>query len=370
MMPRAVSHVLQQVEPMPRLFKRRIMVEAMKEAAQRPMPLKLAGDLWSEGELVLLFAESGVGKTAFATQIANDIAGSQSTTGLTVETEAQRVLDYDMELSDIQQLQRYADIERNGDGRRHFTNLYDFNPNFERVEIDPNARVFDTFTNWEKILTEEIENETVESKSKVIILDNLTALTHEADKAKGALPLMHRLNEMKKAHGLSIMVLCHTPKRDESRPLSLNDLAGSRILANLADSVVGIGKSVIDQRIRYVKQFKVRSGEMVYSADHVGVFQFEKTDNHLGFTLIGHSKESSHLIKQTDEAKDKLIADIQAMSTAGKSQREIASDLQISLGMVNRHLKTAKASKNGDGRIKIEFSDPERKRQWESYLQK
>jgi len=83
--------------------------------------------------------------------------------------------------------------------------------------------------------------------------------------------------------------------------------------------------------------------------------------------LIGHSHERKHLTVQTDEAKEKLITDIQEMSAAGKSQREIAHALEISLGMVNRHLKTAKASQNGDGRVEIDFIDPARKVQWDSW---
>ena len=353
----------QQVEPAPKLFTCRPWGEVMEEASRRPVPKKFAGDVWGEGELAILFAETGCGKTALAVQFGNDIASGESTTGLAVETETQLVAYDDQELTDTQQVRRYADEYRNGDGQKHLTNLFQFHPNFMRVEMNPAVHVFERIADWEGYFQRELDRVVLESKAKVIIIDNISALSHESEKQKFALPLMTRLNEWKKERGLSILVLAHTPKRDETRPLSLNDLAGSRILANFADSIFALGKSAVDTKIRYLKQFKVRSGELVYSAENVGVFRFEKTDNHLGFSLIGHSKESAHLVHQTDEAKEKLIADVQSMSAAGKSQREIASELQISLGMVNRHLKTAKASTNG--RSQIVFNDPVKQSQWE-----
>lgn len=117
--------------------------------------------------------------------------------------------------------------------------------------------------------------------------------------------------------------------------------------------------------IRYVKQFKVRSSAMVYSAENVGVFQFEKTDNHLGFTLIGHSKESVHLVHQTDEAKEKLISEVQAMSESGKSQREIAGELKLGVSTVNKYLK--KAASNGH---EIRFSEGWRQQAWDAWQPK
>lgn len=362
------TYVYQKSDPVgPQLFTRRNMLEVTKQAAQRPMPRKLIDDLLLEGELAIVFGGTGEGKTGFAVHCGNDIASGKSTTGLEIGAGPQPVLYFDFELSDTQHARRYSVEFRNGDGQTYFTDLFPFHENFYRVEMDSSAHVFDRVADWEQFMLREMDRVIVESKSKVIIIDNITYLAHETDKGKFALPLMQRLNEMKKERGLSILVLAHTPKRDDSRPMSLNDLAGSRILANFADSVFGIGKSVIDPRIRYLKQFKVRSGEMVYSADHVGVFQFEKTNNHLGFELIGHSHEKKHLTVQTDEAREKLIAEIQGLSDAGRSQREIARECQISASLVNRHLKRSRVSRNSEGRIEIDFIDPERRRQWESW---
>lgn len=359
------TYVHQKAEPVgPKLFTRRAWGEAMKEAAKRPMPRKLIGDLLCEGELAILFGGTGEGKTALAVQAGNDIASAHSSTGLVVETEPQCVSYFDFELSDTQHTRRYSNEFSNGDGKTYFTDVFQFHENFQRVEMDASAHVFDRIAEWEQFMLREMDREIVESGARTIIIDNITYLAREQDKTKFALPLMQRLSEWKKERGLSILVLAHTPKRDDARPMSLNDLAGSRILANFADSVFSVGKSSIDDRLRIIKQHKVRSGELVYSASHVGIFRFEKASNHLGFELIGHSNENKHLQQRTDEAQQKLIAEIQGLSDAGRSQREIARECQISASLVNRYLKR---SRNSEGRIEIDFIDPERRRQWESW---
>lgn len=351
----------------PGLFTRRPWCEAMKEAARRPMPRKLIGDLLCEGELAILFGGTGEGKTALAVQAGNDIASGQSSTGLVVEAEPQSVEYFDFELSDTQQTRRYSKEFSNGDGKTYFTDLFPFHENFQRVEMDASAHVFDRIAEWEQFMLREMDREIVESGARTVIIDNITYLAREQDKTKFALPLMQRLSEWKKERGLSILVLAHTPKREELKSMSLNDLAGSRILANFADSVFSIGKSALDDRLRIIKQHKVRSGELVYSASHVGVFRFEKTANHLGFELIGHSHEKKHLTAQTDEAKEKLIAGVRAMSNAGHSQRDISQAMQISLGAVNKYLKAGTVKRNGNGEIDIEFVSPKQQEEWDNW---
>jgi hypothetical protein len=172
-----------------------------------------------------------------------------------------------------------------------------------------------------------------------VIIDNITWLSRETDKGKSALPLMQRLCDLKKQHGLSVLVLAHTPKRDETQPITLNDLAGSRILANFADSVFALGKSATDSGLRYLKQLKVRSAEMLYDAGNVAVFQFEKAHNFLGFTFIGESSEREHLQTLTHDARAELIAKARALRAEGKTQREIAKELKISVGAVNKYVR-------------------------------
>jgi archaellum biogenesis ATPase FlaH len=321
------------------LFTCRPMGAWLSDASKKPVPRKLCGDVWAEGELVIFFGSTGDGKTAFAVQIADGITKGGSSTGLTMDAASQSVAYIDFELSDCQQLRRYAIEKRNSDGSLSYDSVYEFDEKFQRIEVNSASQLFDRLRDWEATLLIEVERIIVESKAKVVIVDNITWLSRETDKGKFALPLMQRLCDLKKQHGLSVLVLAHTPKRDETRPLSLNDLAGSRILANFADSVFAIGKSSTNSRIRYLKQLKVRSAEMVHSADNVAVFQLEKTGNFLGFTFMRCSSESEHLRILTDNARDELIDRARQLRADGKTQREIAKEMEISLGAVNKYLK-------------------------------
>jgi hypothetical protein len=327
------------VNNIPGLFTCRSMGAWLSDASKKPVPRKLCGEVWVEGELVIFFGSTGDGKTAFAVQVADDITKGRSSTGLAKDAAPQSVAYLDFELSDCQQLRRYAIERQNSDGSLYYDSVYEFDEKFQRIEVNTAGQVIDRLADWEETLLVEVERTIVESKAKVVVVDNITWLSRETDKGKFALPLMQRLCDLKKQHGLSVLVLAHTPKRDEMRPLSLNDLAGSRILANFADSVFAIGKSSTDARIRYLKQLKVRSAELVYSADSVAVFQFEKVDNFLGFTFTGESSESEHLKIRTAVARDELIDRVHQLRVHGKTQREIAKQLEISVGAVNKYLR-------------------------------
>lgn len=287
----------------------------IKEAALRPNPDALWLSLWYEGEVCCLFSDSNLGKSIYAVQIATSIA------------EKQRVLYFDFELSDKQFQLRYSD--ENG-------NLNQFPDNLYRVEI--NRESLDT-TNFEEAVIENIEQTALQTGAKVLIIDNLTYLCIASEKGDAAGMLMFRLMALKKKHGLSILVLAHTPKRCLSNPITQNDLAGSKKLYNFFDSVFAIGKSAKDNSVRYIKQLKVRYGNYTYDADNVIVSAIEKTGSFLQFVNIGYATEKEHLKEPSDKDNTEEIATIKQMVSDGKSYRSIASELGISLGKVQRALK-------------------------------
>ena len=73
--------------------------ETVHDAALRPVPRNLFMTLWYEGEVTCLFADSNVGKSIFAVQIADQIATTEP------------VLYVDCELSEKQFQLRYTDKE-------------------------------------------------------------------------------------------------------------------------------------------------------------------------------------------------------------------------------------------------------------------
>ncbi len=115
-------------------FNGRTANEWIETARKRPLPRKLFGDLWLEGELAILFADMAKGKTVLATQIAESLARGEPIEPFEMNAEAQKVLYLDLEMSDKQFEMRYA-ADHDG-GAEYLHDHYKFSDNFTRVQID------------------------------------------------------------------------------------------------------------------------------------------------------------------------------------------------------------------------------------------
>lgn len=288
----------------------------IREAALRPNPDALWLTLWYEGEVCCLFSDSNLGKSIYAVQIATSIAKKQ------------KVLYFDFELSDKQFQLRYSD-EAN--------NLNQFPDNLYRVEINRDSL---DAVNFEEAVIGNIEQTAIKLGAKVLIIDNLTYLCVASEKGDAAGTLMLRLMALKRKYGLSMLILAHTPKRCLSNPITQNDLAGSKKLYNFFDSVFAIGKSAKNSSVRYIKQLKVRYGNYTYDADNVIVCVIEKVGTFLQFVDIGYAVEKEHLKETSEKDSTQEKETIKRMVAEGKTYRVIASELGVTLGKVQRALKT------------------------------
>jgi hypothetical protein len=303
--------------------------EWIDEAKKRPIPNMLFGEFWFEGELCILFSDTNIGKSILAVQVGNSISKKEQIPGFKLESIKQPILYFDFELSNKQFENRYS-ID--------FKEHYSFDSNFIRVEIDGDA-VIPVGKDYESYLCDSLELAIINSKSKVLIIDNLTFLKNDTEKAKDALSLMKQLKLLKTKYNLSILVLAHTPKRDSSKAITLNDLAGSKMLINFCDSAFTIGGSYTDKNIRYIKQIKQRNTEVIYDSENVCVCQIQKVVNFLQFEFLNLGNERQHL-KQLDEGdRESIIEQVKELSAQGKSQRDISAELGISLGAVNKYIK-------------------------------
>jgi len=243
------------------------------EASLLPTPRALWDSFWYEGELSCLFADSNVGKSILAVQIADRIARTDD------------VLYLDFELSEKQFQLRYTS--------EHGT-PYIFPERLYRVSLDCNSLLEADF---EEAIMGGIEQMALQTGCKIFIIDNLTYLCCAMEKGDAAGRLMIQLSNLKKRYGLSVLVLAHTPKRSLDCPITSNDLAGSKRLYNFFDSVFAIGKSAQDGGLRYVKQLKVRYGTFSHDADNVIIYEIEKVDAFLQFVFRDYSTEKEHLKK-------------------------------------------------------------------------
>lgn len=294
----------------------------LKDASEKPQPKPLYLCLWYESEVCILFADTNLGKSILAVMIAAEIA------------ESQKVIYFDFELSDKQFEKRYSN---------DFKNHFKFPDNFFRAEIDPDEADYQEagFKSLEDYINNSIEQAIIGTGAKVLIIDNLTYLSSETEKAKEALPLMKHLKALKNKYNLSILVLAHTPKRNLSQPITRNDLQGSKMLINFCDSAFAIGESAKDKSLRYVKQIKSRDSEIVYDTENVAIFEITKQDNFLAFTPVHGvhtADEREHLQQHTKEDKENNILRVNELFKKGLSQRDISKELCIGLGTVNKYI--------------------------------
>lgn len=287
-----------------------------EEAASRPDPEPLWLSLWYEGEVCCLFSDSNLGKSIYAVEIANGIA------------ERRKVIYFDFELSDKQFQLRYTD---------DFGQRFDFPDNLLRSEIDPDLISEDDF---DDAVIADIEQVAEKYDCRVLIIDNITYLNSVTEKADAASRLMLRLMKLKKKHGLSMLVLAHTPKRPLTSPITQNDLAGSKKLFNFFDSVFALGKSALDENLRYIKQIKVRAGAFEYGAENVIVAEIVKEGAWLHFRTLGYAKEADHLREPSGKDDSQMKENVRQLKEEGKSVREISMTLGISKSKVGRIMQT------------------------------
>jgi len=251
-------------------------------------PKFLFGEFWLEGELSILFADTGKGKSILAVQIAEAIARGVPITPLKMTAEPQKVLYLDFELSDKQLEMRYA--EDAADNKETLTGHHDFSPNFFRAELRQMAAA--GAVSFEDALIEQIRSAVEEKAAKVLIIDNITYLRSGAVRTGEAIKLMRKLKDLKNELDLSILVLAHTPKRNTTWPLNVNDLQGSKVMANFADNIFAIGGSASYSDVRYLKHIKLRSTEMAYDALNVPTFRIAKREgNFLAFQFLKFEDE-------------------------------------------------------------------------------
>lgn len=324
--------------------------QRIEDAKAQPDILQLLGPVWHSGEVAILFADTGVGKSIFSIQLGDRLSkGLNVSPSLVNQCDPQTVLYYDFELSDKQFQKRYQD-ERTGQ-------THDFSPDFYIDNIDFVA-LFDSNPKLSLLdsLFQKFRNDIATLGAKVVIIDNITFLnTQTTQDQQASLDIMRKLIELKREFNLSILVLAHMPKRAENTPITISDVSGSKHLPNFADTVFSIGKSSKGPQNRYLKQVKPsRSCEPVYHAGNVLEFGIDKEGAFLQFIEIGTNSESENLSVATDDPK--ILAMSMKNSNPGMSIRDIAKKVGYSKSSVAEWLKE---SPHWAKSVKEEMDEPD-----------
>jgi archaellum biogenesis ATPase FlaH/transposase len=292
------------------------------------------GDLITVGDLTILFGRSNTGKSFLAFQIAEAIASGKNVLdvltlvdntsstkyyNLNNQTEAQPVIYFDFE----------ATVEKNYNRYRKANNEpYQFNSNLflsypEKLAIDDPTMFIDA-----------MGEETTKAGAKVVIIDNLSAISIDNEKSGNAGKLMSKLRDYQRAKNLTVIILAHTPKVYENQPITENNLAGSKNLFNLADSVIAINTTTQGNNIRYIKQLKSKFNEKAFESDNVITIRFTEGLTGLkGYDFLGYNEEEA-LIKaiektQKEEEQEEII---NLVTLFNMSYSEIAKELQPKYG--------------------------------------
>jgi len=306
--------------------------DRIKAGLLLPDIFSLLGDLWQAGELAIFFGVTGGGKSILGVQIADAISQGQNIWNkLKNENQPLKVLYMDFELSDKQFQVRYTSDDKKS--------TYMFSENFKMVNISF-GEIYEPGKNITAKMFELIEKCLKETKATVLIIDNLTALSTEDNKdGNVAMEIMSYLDRLKRRNGYSILVLGHTPKKFAYYPITNSDLAGSSKITQFADTVFALGKSKIDNDLRYLIATKPgRSKKETYNSSNVITIRIIKETNFLKFEYEGTTTEDEHLSKNGDDKKLQAIA----MRNQGLPIRTIAEKLGLSVGTISNYTKNEK----------------------------
>lgn len=280
-------------------------------------PEALVPYLIYRNELTLLFADTNVGKTILAMQLANDIACK----GL-------KVAYMDFEMSQCQINARYYP-----DGAAE---KFRFSDNFMRLTISP-TKIPDG-TDSERWLLDAIEGAVLETEADVLFIDNMTALCSGGESGDVAAGFMRRMLSLRDRRNLTIVVLAHTPKGVGKDPLTVDTMSGSKKITSLADAVFAIGKSRKGETLRYIKQCKARNCEIMYGITNVPVYEIVR-DERTGavkFEYRYRSHEMAHLgtpddpENRDDREDSELEEKIAERLSAGVKVRDICREFKVS----------------------------------------
>jgi len=311
------------------------MNETMIQGSKEKVPRYLAGNLFKENEVGILFGDEGSGKSVLGFQMAAAMASGTNPftvedTGLLNQCEPKKVLFYDFELERSEIYQRYKD-EHQGQ-----IAMKAFDKNFVRAYINPQFLDFDK---TDKKIISEIEQGVLKHNPEVIFVDNMTFISQEAQDPAIATKLMMTLKRIQMQNpGLAIIVIAHTPKRDSTMPMESKHITGSKNIANFAKSIVAVGKSKLDPDRRYLKHCKCRNGRKLHDYDNVIECTIDKQGFNLGFFVTGYGEERLHLqYLDIAEQQEDMMELIHNEKLLGLGSRKIATKVEEAFGIRMAH---------------------------------
>jgi hypothetical protein len=190
--------------------------------------------------------------------------------------------------------------ERNEKQIRYITEKYDLDTNWINnvFVVDENfPKHLLTDADW-KMLDDEIGR----IKPTMVMIDSLTRLTIEPiEDSTVATKLMKKLREITYKHNIAMVLIHHTHKM-ENRPITLATLAGSRVIGQELDFMIGINRT--NDNDRYIKDVAYR-----YASDDSEFVTKFIINEHLVIESLGPAREHK-LLEGTVTSEDQNPNDL------------------------------------------------------------
>ena len=312
---------------MEEILKKESVSELVRDVEENgEKPVQVFGDYLFKGEIGILFGDSNTGKSILANDICMAAAGGEPFWPETPK----------LNLPSI-----YVDLEmtREQFGNR-FRGAVPYIPkNYQRIWCNVlNGDNTDELMN--AIKREIIKTQNSPDAIKLIIIDNITYGFGSILSAKEMKALMKSLKELKDRFGLTILLIGHCVKRKSGGPVTLDDLGGTKMLANFCDSAFAINNTAIGDEVKYLKLVKSRVVQKPKKVQIVEISQepylrFQPKEQETEIEVL----HPTNLLSARSSIKPEMEPIILQMREAGATIVQIADKIRISKSAVGRYCK-------------------------------
>ena len=210
----------------------------------------IVSNLVGENKIILLAADTGVGKSIFAQQLAISVAlGKDEIIGFNIP-EPRRVLFINLEMSSHQMYDRHIKLlSKLNNSEKQFLGT-----NLILNDVSTGRHIFED--SWGRIEATVRENEAFD----LLIVDNLySSQTGDDETNKDAKKLLAQIISVADIHNSSILLIAHHKKHDSMHDyLEVNTIRGASTYANASDVVIQMAESSSEGGLRLLRITKNR----------------------------------------------------------------------------------------------------------------
>lgn len=293
------------VSEVKKIIKLRRAADCLADHKNRKPPMPLFDRFWAEGELALLFGESGTGKSILAVQIADALARGTPMSGFDMAKGRKKVLYVDLTMSDAQFHARYG--------------TYEMARNLFRGRPDEGEDLFE----WIEAAVEQYD-------LRAVIIDDLASAVTSSFGIRQTVKLMRKLQRLCHTTGLSVLAISDASRSWNSLE-SEGDLGDRRVICRFVDSAFSLAKLNIGRYGKRLVQVKTRSGERFWWVDNAPECAIKRLESGLmGFEF------DDRFAPKIDEERLELIRRVYWRHKDGASFRTIGVEFGISKTLAHR----------------------------------